>query len=146
VTTNMNYYLGVKTIPDAVDAIGQLSFIKVLDKAAARVQSLTNRITLVVGPASAYDDLSKGVQSIGIIQSREGNLGTFIAHHIGKIPVRQLPTLFHFRSFVVFRSDRRVCLYPFGQSQHVRGTRNIQWALVLMIFISMRSAAVTECD
>jgi hypothetical protein len=61
VTTNMHYYLGVKTIPDAVDAIGKLSFMKVLDKAAVKVQSLTNRITLAVGPASADDDLSKGL-------------------------------------------------------------------------------------
>ncbi len=61
-TTRMNYYLGVKSIQDAANAIDELSFMKVLDKSTLQVQ-ITNidRIRLTVGPASKDDDLSKGL-------------------------------------------------------------------------------------
>lgn len=61
-TTSMNYYLGVKTIQDAANAIDELSFMKVLDKSALQVQiTNTDRIKLSVGPASKDNDLSKGL-------------------------------------------------------------------------------------
>ncbi len=61
-TTKMNYYLGVKTLRDAANAIDELSFMKVLDKSTLQVQ-ITNidRIKLSVGPASKDNNLSKGL-------------------------------------------------------------------------------------
>ena len=60
-TTKMNYYLGVKTLRDAANAIDELSFMEVLDKSKLQVQiTNTDRIKLSVGPASKDNDLSKG--------------------------------------------------------------------------------------
>lgn len=57
-----HYYLGVKTIPKAVEAINQLSFMKVLDEETLEVQITGfDRISLTVGPASSDNDLSKGL-------------------------------------------------------------------------------------
>lgn len=56
-----NYYLGVKTCEDAARAISNLPFVKVLDVPTLRVRVNTDRIQLTTGPASADDDLSKGV-------------------------------------------------------------------------------------
>lgn len=60
--TSMNYYLSVKTIQDAANAIDSLSFMKVLDQSTLQVQ-ITNddRIKLSVGPAAKDNDFSKGL-------------------------------------------------------------------------------------
>ena len=58
----MNYYLGVKKIKDAANALDELSFFKVLDVSTMQVRITNdNRIYLRVGPASSDDDMSKGV-------------------------------------------------------------------------------------
>lgn len=59
---NMNYYLGVKTIPDAVNALKNLSFLKVLNASTLEVQVFhSDRMNYVTGPASKDNDLSKGL-------------------------------------------------------------------------------------
>jgi hypothetical protein len=72
----MNYYLGVKTVPDAAKALGRLSFVRVLDPSILKVlvpAPHDRRIILQCGPASSDDDLSKGVMIllIGMFTSIE---------------------------------------------------------------------------
>ena len=61
-TTNMNYYLGVKTIQDAANALNKLSFMKIIDASTLTVEvANSDRIVFRAGPASKDDDLSKGL-------------------------------------------------------------------------------------
>jgi len=58
----MNYYLGVKSLANAADAINELFFMKVLDISTFQVQIKNiDHIKMSVGPASSDNDMSKGV-------------------------------------------------------------------------------------
>ena len=58
----MNYYLGVKTVTDAANALSDLPFLKVLDKTTLNVEVKgIDRINMRAGPASKDNDLSKGI-------------------------------------------------------------------------------------
>jgi hypothetical protein len=60
--TGMLYYLGVKSIPDAADAIDELSFVNVLNRSTMQIFTKNHeRITVTIGPASSDDDFSKGL-------------------------------------------------------------------------------------
>lgn len=60
-TTNMNYYLGVKSLQVAAQALNSLSFVKILDVSTMRAQITNmNRIEVIVGPAKG-EDMSSGV-------------------------------------------------------------------------------------
>lgn len=72
--TGMIYYLGVKSIRDAADAIDELSFVNVLNKSTLQIFTKNHdRITVTVGPASKDDDLSKGLMIVigGSFTSKE---------------------------------------------------------------------------
>lgn len=56
------YYLGVKTLEDAVAALERLSFVKVLDPSALTIEITgIDRITVLCAPASEDKDFAKGV-------------------------------------------------------------------------------------
>jgi hypothetical protein len=63
--TGMIYYLGVKTIQNAADALDKLTFIEVLNRSTLQIYNKHyDRTTVTVGPASKDDDLSKGLMIV----------------------------------------------------------------------------------
>jgi hypothetical protein len=61
-TTEMDYFLGVKTVEDAANALDELTFVKILDRSTLHMRlNNIDRMKIMVAPASEDNDLAKGV-------------------------------------------------------------------------------------